>query len=257
MSALGASALAASALAASALVACSAPPAPQPALTGQANANPNPPSGPPPTLAWQPPTGFSVERMPALARSGELVLLSIADSDGGRGFPNERVELRDRRDHVVERIDVLAADDYERLVPDGTHPTPALEARIAAANQRLAQLHAEHAFAPLVAHAAKQAGPVPKSPIEGDGLAVSFDADHRLRVRQAGAPTSAPLATVDGTSWLAPSGKRCPQCPPCENPASLAAFYSAGGARTIAVHITYAGTDACWEPPDQWHVVSW
>jgi hypothetical protein len=92
------------------------------------------------------------------------------------------------------------------------------------------------------------------TPIAGDGLIVTFGDDHKLHVR---AQAGVELATVDGLAWLAPTGKRCAQCAPCENPAWLDAFYKAPEINVVVVRITYAGTDICWEPPAQLHVIAW
>lgn len=239
--------------AAVALIACgSSTPPREPAIAGHAPAAA--PTGPAPSIAFVD-RGFTTPGLPAIARAGDLAVLPIVDNDGGRGFPNLQVEVRDRRDKLVENHEIMAANDYERLVPDGEHPIPALEARIAAANQRLAQLHADH---DLVAMAELEFTPDPlgpPKPIENAGLVISFEADHQLRVREAG---GALLATADGTSWLAPPrSPACAQCPPCENPAYLAGAYRAPGIDAVVVRIAYTGTDTCWEPGDQLHVIAW
>jgi hypothetical protein len=219
------------------LVACSsATPAsaPQPALAG--TRAPSPPTGPAPRIAFRDGT-FDTSQLPAIARSGELAVVAAVDGDGGRGYPNLRLEVRDRRDRIVESQLVLVSNDFETLVPDALHAGPELERRVAVANTKLAALHADH---DLVAMRT------------AEGLAVTFD-NARLRVRKDGKL----LADVDGTSWLAPSGKRCPQCEPCENPAYLAGVHKADGIDAVVVRIAYKGTDTCWEPGDQQHVVAW
>lgn len=210
-------------------------------------------SGPAPRIAWSEHATFDTTQLPVVARSGELAIVAAIDSDGGRGFPNLRLEVRDRRDRLVEKLVVMESNDFEQLVPDGTHAGPELEARIAAANRRLAQLHAQHDLAQMREYGVGDTFGR-DTPVEGDGLVVTFGDDNVLRVR---ARDGAMLATANGASWLVPSGKRCAQCPPCENAAWLRAFYKAERITVVLVRITYDGTDMCWEPGDQLHVVSW
>ena len=236
-----------------ALTACgSSAPGSEPALTGH-HAPAATPTGPAPTIALGE-RGFETPGLPAIARAGDLVVLPIIAGDAGRGSPNLRVEVRDRRDKLAEAIEVMAADDYEELVPDGIHAGHVLERRIADANRRLAALHAEHDLTAMRAIPFTPEPFGPPKPVQGAGLAISFDADHQLRVRS---DAGALLATVDGTGWLAPSGPRCAQCPPCENPAYLAGAYRVPGIDVLVVRIAYTGTDTCWEPGDQLHVIAW
>jgi hypothetical protein len=227
----------------------------QPPLSGSAAARAA--RGPAPRIAWQRlgdgAATFQIDELPRVARSGLLAVVAQVDGDGGRGFPNLRLEVRDKSDRVVEQFAVMDASEYEALAPDGETPAPELVRRIDVANRRLAELHAEHDFVPMRAFAA----PAPAgrdAPVRGGGLVVTYTDDDRLRVR---ARDGATLATADGRSWLAPAGQRCPQCPPCENVARLQAFYSAEHIPTIVVRITYSGTDLCWEPGDQLHVIAW
>ena len=220
-----------------------------PALQGRAAKRA--PSGPAPTIAF---TGgsFDVERLPAVARTGELVALAITDSDSGRGNPNLRLEVRGRDDRITDTLVVLAANDFETLVPDGVTAAAALEARITAANRKLIALHDDHDLVPMQLFATGDTFARATS-VEGDALSVSFADDNRLRVRNG----TEPLATVDGSTWLAPKGPRCAQCPVCENPAWLDAMFKARDIDVIVVRIQYSGTDTCWEPPAQLHVIAW
>lgn len=229
------------ALAAVALAACSSS---TPAtLTG--HAEPRPVLGPAPQIAWHagqhPP--FELTRLPAVARTGDVAVMPLQDNDAGRGNLNLRLEVRDRADRVVDKIEVMTVDEYEQFVPDGEQPTLPLNNRIADANRKLADLHSQH---DLVAMRGFET--------EADGLVVTFDAAHELHVRPR---SGADLATVDGTGWLAKPGQRCAQCPPCDNPARLSGFYKAPGINVVVVRIAYSGTDTCWEPPDQLHVIAW
>lgn len=240
-----------------ALVACSSStpaPAHEPALTGRAERPA--PTGRAPRIGWNQGT-FDTSQLPAVARSGDLAVVAVDEGDGGRGYPNLRLEVRDRADRVVDTHVVMTANEFETLVPDAAHASPALERRIAAANEHLAKLHARH---DLVTTPGFDFKPDPfgaSQPAHGDGLTVTFGADHQLRVKARDNRGETTIAKVDGTSWLAPSGKHCPQCEPCENPAYLAGVYKAPGIDALVVRIAYQGTDLCWEPGDQLHVIAW
>ena len=65
-------------------------------------------AGPPPRLAWID-NGFDTARVPAVSADGAAILIGLADPDGGRGNPNSRLELRDRRDAKLGGRVVLAA----------------------------------------------------------------------------------------------------------------------------------------------------
>jgi hypothetical protein len=226
------------ALVAVALVACSASPQRDPVNRERGLSV----VAPAPEIAWRDgkPPPFSLTRLPAVARSGEVVVLPLQDNDAGRGNVNLRFEVRDHTDRVVDKFVVMTVDEYERFVPDGVQATLPLDERIAATNRKLHDLHSQHDLVPM--H-------------DGDSdYLVTFADDHHLRVRT---KTGIDLADVDGSGWLAPKGQRCAQCPPCENPARLQTFYKASEVKLIVVRIAYAGTDMCWEPPDQLHVVAW
>lgn len=240
-----------------ALVACSssAPaPAQEPALTGRAERPA--PTGPAPRIAWKEGT-FDTSQLPVVARSGELAVVAVDEGDGGRGYPNLRLEVRDRGDRIVDTHVVMASNEFETLVPDAAQAGPELVRRIAAANEQLAQLHARHDLVAMPAFDFKPDPFGPSQPARGDGLTVTFGSDHGLRVSARDNRGETTIAKVDGTSWLAPSGKHCPQCLPCENPAYLAGVYKAPGIDTLVVRIAYQGTDLCWEPGDQLHVIAW
>jgi hypothetical protein len=183
------------------------------------------PSTPAPRIAWRRITdgagAFDIDQLPRVARSGQLAVVAIVEGDGGRGFPNLRLEARDRDDRVVEMFEVMTSNEYETLVPDGETPAAALVERIDRANRRLLALHARHE---LVAMTRAE-------------------------------PDSATRDAVLRRGWLAPHVRRCTGCQPCENPAGLAAVYQADGIATIVVRVSYTGTDLCWEPGDQLHVL--
>ena len=231
-----------------AFIACSAP-AREPVIAGSAARTPV--TSPAPRIGFAN-ANFDVEGLPAVARSGELVVLDVRDNDSARGFPNLRLELRDRRDKRVDQIAVMTANEFEVLVPDGFKASRMLEQRMAAANKQLRELHETRE---LVAMKNYSTGDTfgRDYAIEGDGISVTFPDDNRLRVRTRDGKL---LADVDGRAWIpANTGPRCAGCPPCVNEPFLGDVYKAPGIDVIIVEIRFTGTDTCWEPSAQLHVV--
>jgi hypothetical protein len=227
------------------VVACGA--APKPVLSGHGAATP--PTGPAPRIKFANGAFDDSEGLPAVARRGTVVVLELRDNDAGRGNPNLRLEVRDRRDKPSEKLAVMAANEFERLVPDGLQAAPPLEQRIAAVNRRLAELHEEYDLVPLQEYGnAELFGRT----IEASDFIATFGSDSVFSMRTRDGKL---LASVDGTPWLAPSQTRCAQCPPCENPIWLKSLYV--GDKLVVVRVGYTGTDTCWEPSDQLHVVAW
>jgi hypothetical protein len=212
---------------------------------------PAPRDTPAPSIDWKD-TRFAVARLPALARGGEVAVVAVEDGDGGRGFPNLRLELRDRSDRVLQSIQVLVSNDFEKLAPDGK-PGNELARRIADANHELAVQHGLHDLVPL--HALEIQKPTDQSDPHlaiGDGLDVDWSKDHlHVFVHN----QDRPFITLDGKAWLAKpqplSGGTC------ENPAFLAGAYHVDEEKAIVLELGYRGTDTCWEPGHQWHVVAW
>lgn len=217
------------------LVACGGAPAPAP--LSQQRDEPAAATGPAPTVGWAF-NRFTVTGLPAVASDGSLAVATVRDPDGGRGYPNLSLVIRDRSDRVVNRIEVMAANEYEPFDAQDD-AGPQLAARIASANRALGELHAR---VPLV------------EMVPATDVIVEWSSP-RLHVRT---PAGRQLHVVDGTSWLAPSGPRCQQCPPCDNPAYVASTHAAPSVeRLLLVTIAYEGTDSCWEPASQPHVVAW
>lgn len=206
-----------------------------------------------PMVLWRN-NGFVTERLPAVARGAEIVVVVLRENDAGRGFPNLRIEIRDRGDKVMRSIEVMNSNEYETLAPTGA-ATPTLARRIAAANLELAKLHAIHCLA------AMKPLDMPHSDDGGDPFVASSDEisaiwrDDRLQVQAFNAPQR--VASVDVRPWLAPPHASCALCAPCENPAFLGAVYHAPRIDVVVAQIRYRGSDACWEPSDQFHVVAW
>jgi hypothetical protein len=224
------------------LAACSGAPAPQPAV---ANATTLPARATPaPRVSWSASEHrFVVERVPAAATDGKLAVVAIEGGDGGRGYPNLRIEVRDRDDRIMQTIPIIAANDWERLAPDG-NPGPELDKRVAAANRALAGLP-ELVLLPKLGMLGER--------IATDGnIHVEWDDGLLLVIRQpaADAPVQN-LARRHDPTWLAPRAGNC------ENESFLAGGYYRDGGDLAVVEIGYRGTDMCWEPAPQWHVVTW
>jgi hypothetical protein len=229
-----------------------AKPAPAPAPATPLDSPVTPRSTPPPKLTWTD-RGFDVAGLPAVARAGEIAVVPVRDNDSARGFPNLRIDVRDRTDKVAQTIQVMTANEYEQLVPDGHRATPELVQRLEVANHELAKLHGLHDLVVMHAMEIQPTKDVPHLAID-DTIDVEFDSDH-LHVFHH--DDSRPFITLATTGWLAVAAKRCPDCPPCENPALLGGVYHAPLISLVVLDIAYKGTDTCWQPPDQWHVVAW
>lgn len=193
--------------------------------------------------------------LPAVARGGELVVVPMTASDGGRGYPNLRLDVRDRSDKLVRSIEVLKADEWEKLQAADGSAGPELQKRIADANrelekmQSLNQLVAMHPLdVQIPAHETRTTAHL----AIGDGFDVDFNGDH-LHVFRHNASRS--FITLDARPWLAPPQKAAGE--PCSNPAFLANTYHATNINVLVVELGYTGTDTCWEPGNQMHVVAW
>ncbi len=206
-----------------------------------------------PTIAFAD-NRFELSGLPAVARAGEVIVVPRIESDGGRGYPNLALELRDRSDKVVQKIAVMTSNEYEQLAPGG-QPTKTLTDRVAAANAELAHQHGLHdlvAMHELVLQNA-EGGDKPHLAM-GDSFDVDWNRDH-LHVFHHN--TDHPLATIDGTPWLVKDSPLGHGGDTCHNPAFLRKAFHAPDINLIVVEIGYSGTDTCWEPGDQFHVVVW
>jgi hypothetical protein len=197
---------------------------------------------------------FAWTGLPAVAKGGELAIVPISGGDAGRGYPNLELQVHDRLDHTIETIHVMTSNEFETLAPGGA-PTAALQKRIAEANTELARLHGVHDVAPMHAlEIQKPADGGAQHLAIGDGYDVDWNIDH-LHVLHHN--TDHALIVLDGKPWLVKDHTPCPNCTPCENPAFLDGVYHAEGVNLLVVQIGYRGTDTCWEPADQMHVVTW
>jgi hypothetical protein len=236
-----------------ALAACGGSPAPPPEVLSSHASEPLARDTAAPKITWADNT-FVTATLPAVARAAEITVVALRDHDGGRGYPNLEIEVRDRNDKTIQSITILIPNEYETLAPDGK-PGDVLAKRIEAANAELAKLHGVHDLVPMKPLDLQKPadGSDPHLAI-GDNLDVDWNKDH-LHVFPHN--VDRPVTTVDGHGWLAPSHTSCAGCGVCENPAFLGAVYHAPAINIVVVEIRYHGTDTCEEPGDQPHVVAW
>ncbi|HTL38728.1 MAG TPA: hypothetical protein VL326_36605 [Kofleriaceae bacterium] len=189
---------------------------------------------------------FELHGFPAIAKDRSVVALPVIESDGGRGYPNLRIELRFDSDKTFETIPVMISNDYEALVENGA-AKPELVRRIERANQRLRDLHAKSDLVTMEPGEDLENEFVINTTWEiryvNGMLKLVFDVDHSI--------------SFDRPDFKAPKGPHCAGCMPCENPESLHRVYWAPGINAIVVEIAYQGTDTCWEPGNQLHVLTW
>jgi hypothetical protein len=175
---------------------------------------------------------------PMATRDGKLVLVKVVDDDGARGQPNLTLELRDRNDHALDRVVVLALDE---------EPDDATRAKRAAAANKLI---ASHDFVPLFElvadeHVANQ--------FSGSGMTIHWDHEHFTfeldgkRVLDRAVPKK-----WRGGSYFDKGADLT-----CDNPDFLRGVYVAPATRLAVVDVAYRGNDTCWEPTGSVHVVTW
>lgn len=221
------------------------------------------PPGPAPTITWSggvPMDGGSFEStgLPAVADDGSRVLYAWQRGDGGRGFPNLRLVVADRADKALETRIVLDADAVEAKAD-------ALD--VAVDNRYLADSNAAHRWRPMTAGEVTPVGGEAEDPDSGamypsawsskaGDIAVRFDDDAHLVIEQAG------KVVVDRVmkDWLVldrPMYAGAAADEICSNPIFLSSLAVDGARRIALVGVDYHGTDTCWEPSGEYHVVAW
>ena len=235
-------------------LACGAPAARSPGATPRVvtpGAVAQPPSAGPQVVWRADQQRLLVAGLPAIARDGAVVVLAEVAGDGGRGNPNLAIVVRDRTDRELERRVILAPAEAETLIgADG--PGPALRERIAAGDALLRALHARHHLAPLAPMEVPPPAPRDErhEPLTAtDGRHTVMWSPSRLVIMAGAAPL---LDAPTPAGWLA-----TPEDRGCTNPAFLGAAAIAPALRAVVVTIAYLGTDTCWEPDAQQHVVTW
>ncbi len=88
----------------------------------------------------------------------------------------------------------------------------------------------------------------------GAGIALRW-APNRLVLERAG---GAPVLRTTPASWLAADHPLCRTCSEvCHNEAFLGSGYADLARSAVVVVVAYRGSDTCWEPRSQEHVVVW
>ncbi len=214
------------------------------------------PTGPAPALTWDTSDGdhmmasgrFAWTGLPAVAADGSAVLLPMQEVVAGPEAPNLTLVEKGRDDRELGKLVVMTVDEAsgETAAPKD----------LPGANRWLAERHQARDWQAMVEFARPEPTDdgVPDRATHGD-VAVAWAEGH-LTVTQGGA------TVVDGThaDWLAAPykmacGDACDDM--CENPSMLASVVGDLPHRLLVVTIGYHGTDTCWEPSPQVHVVAW
>jgi len=215
------------------------------------------PALPAPSIAWT--DNHLVDRfLPAIASDGSVVVLGIEEPDGARGNPNFRIEVRARDDRTQSTHAVLTVEEVDSgAFFDETGPLTPLRDRIARANDLLVQLHAKHHLVPLKKMALENDDDAPPSAqtAHGGNLVVAWKADHVVISDERGDGKTVLLDRTAPTTWLAAPSRSNTQA--CSNPAYLDETWAAPEHRLVVITVNYEGTDTCWEPDAQLHVVAW
>ncbi len=224
---------------------------------------PSAPAAPPststaaPSIAWD--ERHIVDRfLPAIASDGSVVVLGIADPDGARGNPNFRIELRGRDDRRRSTHEVLSVNEVETgAFFDETGPLPPLRDRITRGNEHLATLHATHRLVPLKKMSLENEddAPLANQTAHGGNLVVAWKSDHVIVRDERGNGTAVLLDLPAPDSWLA--ARRPSSTHACTNPAFLDETWASPEHRLAVITVNYEGSDLCWEPNAQQHVITW
>lgn len=231
----------------------SAPPATAPI----AQTTPALPALPAPAIAWQD-NGFVDRLLPAIATDGSRVVLGITDPDSARGNPNYRIEVRGRDDKLVSTHEVLTVGDVDSgAFFDETGVLPALRQRIAAGNAHLAELHAAHRLVPLKKLTLERDDDAPLSAqtAHGGNVVVAWTANRVVVTDERGDGKTVIVDRPAPAAWLARPTTSATHS--CENPAYLGDTWVALDQRLLVITVEYEGTDICWEPDAQLHVLTW
>ncbi len=202
-------------------------------------------TGPAPKVSWSD-SGFELSGLPAVAADGSKLLVPVMLEDGGRGFPNLTVEVRDRADAVLHQQVVLAIDGAAMDQP------PPSDAAIADANDYVARNHADLNWQPMSAleNGRDEDTGEYRDVVSGDGVELTWAAP-RLTVKAGGVV----VFDREFPSWEAEPQAAGDE--PCSNPSYLGSVDLDAARKVAVVEISYQGTDTCWEPDSQHHVVAW
>lgn len=222
-------------------VACSAPA--KPVIENTAA-----PVSPPPEVMRD----LATRGLPAISADGTRIVVAVHEPDGDRAMPNLALMIKADDDFQLERHVVLGRVEADQFLDDADGKNPALDARVARANEWLRERHAALRLAPMTVLEveASPAGGVRTRARRG-ALAVTW-ADNRLRI------TDAAMSLVDiqtPSSWLPEPdlGSR-----PCVYRAYLGGA-AVDRAKKVALVTISNAVDGplCSTPPDQHRVVTW
>jgi hypothetical protein len=228
----------------------------KPDTVGNATGGGGGPAGPPPTLTWSggaPVDGgsFATAGLPAVADDGSRVVVAWQKGDGGRGYPNLTLRVIGRDDRELDTRVVLDANLIDDMYP---------EVDVTLDNEYLATTHQQWRWRPLAAaevaeEASDEMFSTRQSATVGD-LSVRFDDGAHLVIEHGG------KVVVDAVKqgWLAADRPMYDGAPPedtCSNPIFLEGVHADAGRRLAVILVGYRGTDTCWEPSSEHHVVSW
>jgi hypothetical protein len=205
------------------------------------------PATPEPTVRWGP-RAITAEGLPAIASDGSTIAIAHRDSDGGRGNPNLTLIEKDRNDRELGRFVVLTATEADDLAP------AQIEDRFQKAAVWLHERHTTKHLVPLTALVPGQPTEGPPASVTGNGVTLRWT-PNQLTIERG---PSTLLRRPTPLSWLAPEYPMCRGCSEvCRNDAFLGGGYLDIARRVAIVVVTYRGTDLCWEPSAQEHVVTW
>jgi hypothetical protein len=225
------------------LVACGEPHAPPLAHhVGPVEA----PVGPAPTVALVD-GRLVITGLPAVSVDGTEVVIADEAHEPARGNPALTLVARDRQDRELVHRYVIGFDESEDAA--------LVRTRFADANAWLAAQHRALHLVPLRALAVTALDSDNyHHRADGDGIAVDWQPS-TLAISRLGA---APFTHATPSDWLVPDRPMAAGSTElCSNPAFLEAA-SVDTERMIAViTLAYMGSDTCWEPPAQHHVVHW
>ena len=180
---------------------------------------------------------IDVVGLPAIADDGSYMVVAHQDSDGGRGNPNLTLVAIDRNDKKLKSLVVLTVEDSDKLAdkPD------AIRARFDLANRWLAKLASERRLIAL-------------QPMSAETLPITW-VKGRLRVVIDGATV---LDRASPPTWVVPDEAMYKgSTDKCSHPARIETGYIDAKRRLAMIQVAYEGSDMCWEPSAQEHVISW
>jgi hypothetical protein len=190
--------------------------------------------------------GFRTPGLPAVSADGTRVVHGEIENDGGRGHLNLRVVARDRSDKVIESITVLRASEFENAMGPGWR-NPKLDVRISAANAWLAKSHRASALITL-----------PQLKVDStDGYTQHAASAGPVALDWSNDTVTIKLSGKVVTTYASPMTWHAPNTDKCQNPAKLGAAWVDAERKIALVQIMYNGTDMCWEPSPQHHVIAW